>query len=555
VGTGSAAARQDDTFPKLLLRNAEIYADRPAMREKDLGIWQTWTWADVLDEARAFAIGLKSIGVKAGDKIAIVGDNRPRLYWTVVVAQSIGVIPVPVYQDSVAEEMAFVLEHAGVTHLIVEDQEQVDKILEVRETNKNIQTIIYDDQRGLGDYKVEGLYDYEDVTKAGRERLASSDNVEREWLDGVAAGKGSDTAIMLYTSGTTGQPKGVVLSQDNVLISARNACEFEGLSETDEILAYLPMAWIGDHIFSFGQSYVSGFCVACPESPETMIQDLREIGPTYYFAPPRIFENLLTTVMIRMEDASAFKQKMFKYFLDVARRVGEPIHELGQPEHALLPILHATQEQQAERAGTSPLGFEELVGIDAVVDVKGGLGVEAIAPHEVVVDPGGDANARVHESPKRRRGSVGAGLRAVHDHHAADALGEITGEVHLHRSHADVDKHALVPGLLDVTAHGRRGRGLVAPADDCLPTAVLAPPDRITHHRRRVLAHADPSHLEAVPSQCGTKRPVDRIHPTEVRRTEKRVTTRGRRRAGRLARLPIGLVCNHVRSASINARC
>lgn len=325
MGTGRSSVEGHDTFPKLLIRNARIFADRPAMREKAYGIWQTWTWSEVLDEVRAYALGLKELGLGRDDKMAIVGDNRPRLYWTVVTAQSIGAIPVPVYQDSVAEEMGFVFEHAEVKFAIAEDQEQVDKLLQIRETVKGIEHIIYDDTRGLQDYNVEGLHSYDAVVASGREMMARDPKAADEWLAEVELGKGSDIGVMLYTSGTTGVPKGVMLSNDNILISAANACEFEGLNETDEILAYLPMAWIGDHIFSFGQSYTSGFCVACPESPDTVLDDLREIGPTYYFAPPRIFENLLTSVMIRMEDASGFKQRMFKYFLDVAKRVGEPI--------------------------------------------------------------------------------------------------------------------------------------------------------------------------------------------------------------------------------------
>ena len=325
MGTGSSSLEGCDTFPKLLIRNARIFADRPAMREKVYGIWQTSTWAEVLDEVKAYALGLKKLGLKRGEKIAIVGDNRPRLYWTVAAAQSLGAVPVPVYQDSVAEEMAYVFEHSEAVFAVVENQEQVDKILQISETVNSIRQIIYDEERGLQDYTVKNLHSYDDVLAGGREALASDPKAADGWQAEVDKGKGSDISVMLYTSGTTGRPKGVMLSNDNVLISAAAACDFEGLTEQDEILAYLPMAWIGDHIFSFGQSYVSGFCVCCPESPETMMHDLREIGPTYFFAPPRIFENLLTNVMIRMEDAGALKRKMFQYFLGVAKRVGEPI--------------------------------------------------------------------------------------------------------------------------------------------------------------------------------------------------------------------------------------
>ena len=325
VGSSTPARVAEDTFPKLLIRNAVKFADRPAMREKDLGIWQSWTWAQVLDEVEAFALGLKKLGLKKGHKISIVGDNRPRLYWTFVAAQSLGAVPVPVYQDAVADEMAFVLNHSEVSFLVVEDQEQVDKILQIKDRVKSVGHVIYDDDRGLGDYNIKMLHSFESVQEMGRKILADDPEAGAKWRDGIAKGKGSDTATILYTSGTTGQPKGVILSHDNVLIAATIGVNFEGLDEHEEMLAYLPMAWVGDHIFSYGQSYVAGFCVSCPESPDTMLHDLREIGPTYFFAPPPIFQNLLTNVMIRMEDAGALKKKMFDYFLGVAKRVGEPI--------------------------------------------------------------------------------------------------------------------------------------------------------------------------------------------------------------------------------------
>ncbi len=323
--TGQAVSEPYDTFPKLLLRNAKVRGNRTAIREKDLGIWQVWTWADVLEEVKAFALGLQELGLKAGDKVAIIGDNRPRLYWTMVAAQSLGAIPVPVYQDSVAEEMAFVLGHAEVHMAVVEDQEQVDKILEVSDKLPAITHIIYDDPRGLRDYDPEHVRAFEAVQEMGRKRLAEDPEAEKAWLEGIAKGKGSDIAVFLYTSGTTGVPKGVVLSNDNIIITANNANRFDNLTETDEALAYLPMAWVGDHIFSYAQAYAAGFTVSCPESPETVLDERREIGPTFFFAPPRVFENLLTTIMVRMEDASRLKQKMFHYFIGVAKRVGEDI--------------------------------------------------------------------------------------------------------------------------------------------------------------------------------------------------------------------------------------
>jgi long-chain acyl-CoA synthetase len=322
---GASQGSAHDTFPKLLLRNAQKFAARAAMREKDLGIWQSWTWAQVLDEGRALAIGLKELGLKRGDRMAIVGDNRPRLYWAICAAQSLGAIPVPVYQDSVAEEMGYVLEHAGVKFAIVENQEQVDKLLEIRESYDGIKHIIYDDERGLNHYSQAGLESYASVQEIGRKLLASSGDAEKLWLDEINKGSGDDTAIMLYTSGTTGRPKGVVLSQSACMWAAETANQFDNLTEKEETIAYLPMAWVGDHVFSYAQSYASGYCVNCPESPETVIADRREIGTTYAFAPPRIYENLITMTIVAMEDASPIKKKMFHTFMNHARKVGGDI--------------------------------------------------------------------------------------------------------------------------------------------------------------------------------------------------------------------------------------
>jgi long-chain acyl-CoA synthetase len=315
--TGSAF----DTFPKLLLRNAQVRGNRPAMREKDYGIWQTWTWAQVAAEVRTLACGLAALGFKRGDKLAIIGDNRPQLYWAMIAAQGLGGVPIPLYQDSVAEEMIYILDETEAGFGVVEDQEQVDKLLDIKHRCPALHTVIYEDPRGLRHYRQPFLHAYSDVKELWR----TSDRDNPGFFESsVAAGKGSDLAIMLYTSGTTGRPKGVMLSFDNLIATAENGIALEGLSEKEEVLAYLPMAWCGDHLFSFAQSNVAGFCVSCPESTETVLADMREIGPTYFFAPPRIFENILTTVMIRMEDAGSLKRAMFHYFMEVARAPASP---------------------------------------------------------------------------------------------------------------------------------------------------------------------------------------------------------------------------------------
>jgi long-chain acyl-CoA synthetase len=319
------AAAGADTFPKLLVRNAQIFGARPAMRHKDLGIWQTWTWAEVLDIVRAYAVGLHRLGLKRGETIAIVGANRPKLYWSVMAAQMVGAIPVPVYADAVADELAYVLAHADVRFAAVEDQEQVDKIQSVLQRVPKLQLMLYDEKRGLRDYDHSRLHSMDEVIEEGRKALASDPTV-RTWLDGeIAAGKGSDPSIILYTSGTTGASKGVLLTGERSIKAASDTVAFDKLTEHDVSLAYLPLAWVGDHYLNYAQGLVSGFCTACPESSDTAMADLREIGPSFYFAPPRTLEVLLTRVTIRMEDAGFLKRKMFHYFIGVARKYGERI--------------------------------------------------------------------------------------------------------------------------------------------------------------------------------------------------------------------------------------
>jgi long-chain acyl-CoA synthetase len=302
-----------------------MFATRAAIRHKDLGIWQAWTWRDVRDGVVAFSIGLAELGLGRGDRFAVIGRNKPRLYWAMCAGQALGAVPVPLYADSVADEMAFVLAHAEVKLAVVEDQEQVDKILSIKDKLTALTHIVYDEPRGLRDYDHAQLTAIDDVQRLGREALARDPTRMSWWEAEVAAGKGSDLAIILYTSGTTGRPKGVMLSHDNVLISARNGNAFDRLDVNEEVIAYLPLAWVGDHIFSYAQSYDAGFCVNCPEAPETVVEDRREIGTTYAFAPPRIYENLITVTMVRMEDAGALKRRMFHFFIGVARRWGEKI--------------------------------------------------------------------------------------------------------------------------------------------------------------------------------------------------------------------------------------
>ncbi len=325
------------TFPRLLMHHAQVRPNHPATREKDMGIWQTWTWSQVAEEVRAMACGLAELGFKRGDNLAIIGDNRPRLYWAMCAAQCLGGVPVPMYQDAVAAEMVFVLQDAGIKFAIVEDQEQVDKLLENMAQCPELAHILYDDPRGLRHYNQHFLHGLDEVQEMGRIHNRN----HPEFLDGeIEQGRPEDVSVMLYTSGTTGKPKGVCQTQASFIEAARIGCEFDRLGPDDNILSYLPMAWVGDHLFSFAQATYAGITINCPESGDTVMTDMREIGPSYYFAPPRVFENLLTQVMIRMEDASFIKRRMFHYFMEVARRCGAEILD-GKPVGAGDRLLYA----------------------------------------------------------------------------------------------------------------------------------------------------------------------------------------------------------------------
>ena len=355
----AALAGELDTFPKYLLRNAERLGDRPAMRHKDFGIWQSWTWRLQLEEIRSLALGLQVLGLAKGDRIAVIGANRPRLYWTFAAAQSLGAVPVPVYADAVADEMAYVLDHAGVRFAVVQDQEQVDKIRSCAAKIPALTDVVYDEPRGLTNYPKDGLHAFLDVQAIGAERLAADPSLGRAWEDAIRAASGQDICVILYTSGTTGRSKGVMLKAASAVNAARDTVAFDRLTERDSVLAYLPLAWVGDHYLNYAQGYVAGLCMNCPESTDTVPQDLREIGPTFYFAPPRIFESLLTRVTIRMEDAGWLKRSLFHYFIGVAKQHGEAILE-GRPVPLSGRLYYALGEVLIYGPLKNVLGFSNI---------------------------------------------------------------------------------------------------------------------------------------------------------------------------------------------------
>jgi long-chain acyl-CoA synthetase len=341
------------TLPRLLQKNARDLAARPAMREKDRGIWQTYAWRECHDQVRDFALGLLALGFQRGEALTVIGDNRPRLYWAQMAAMCLGGASVPVYQDSIAKEMAYVLGHAETSVVVAEDQEQVDKIVALRDELPKLRLVVYDDPRGMLHYQADWLKSYDEVQALGRELHAKhAGRFDSE----VEQGRPEDVAIICYTSGTTGTPKGAMLTHANAVSIAHVFAQAERIEVSDDYLAYLPMAWVGDALYSMVLSLVVGFCMNCPESPETVQRDLRELGPTAVLAPPRIWENMLTAVQVRAQDATPLKRRVFEHFRRAAEEA-EILRGDGKPVPAGLRFRCALGEALVYRQVRDQLGL------------------------------------------------------------------------------------------------------------------------------------------------------------------------------------------------------
>ncbi len=344
------------TFPRLLLAHAQQRPEDAALREKEYGIWQSFSWRQLAEMVKALAHGLHQAGVERCQHLVVVGENRPRLYASMLAAQSLGAIPVPLYQDAVAAEFVYPLNNAEVAYAIVEDQEQVDKLLEIREQCPQLRHIWFDDPRGLRNYDEHGLNPLDALIAAGEAEARAHPQLFDQWVE---AGQSADVAAMFFTSGTTGNPKGVVHTHATLIDRAQAGARFDKLGPHEEVLAYLPPAWIGQNIFSYAQWLACGYVVNCPESASTVSIDLKEIGPTYYFAPPRVFEGLLTTVMIRMEDASALKRGLFHRAMKLARRVGPTLMD-GKPVGLLDRLKYALGDVLIYGPLRNTLGFSRV---------------------------------------------------------------------------------------------------------------------------------------------------------------------------------------------------
>ena len=307
----------DLTLPRLLRKNAATLGGKPAMREKDRGIWQPYSWQRYWEESRDFALGLAAAGFTTGDKLAVIGENRPRLYFAQMAAMCLGGAAVPAYQDAIATELAYVLDHAEVSVIVAEDQEQVDKVLSIKDRLPQLKLIVYDDPRGLADYDEPLLKPFEAVAEAGRQFGADRPGYVEAIVE---AGKPDDLCLFSYTSGTTSRPKGVMLSHANLLSAAAALAKADDVRPSDEHIAYLPMAWIGNSLLSMALHLWVGFTSNYPEKPETLLRDLRELGPTIALAPPRYWENTLTAILVRAGDASPVKRRLFHMFRRVAER-------------------------------------------------------------------------------------------------------------------------------------------------------------------------------------------------------------------------------------------
>ena len=397
------------TLPRYLLRNAAQYAGRPAIREKDRGIWQTFTWRQYHDHVRDIALGLAALGFKRGDKLSVIGDNRPRLYWSQVAAICLGGVSVPVYQDSIAKELAYVLNHAEVAVVVAEDQEQVDKILGLKDELPTLQLLVYEDPRGMLQYRFPWLRSLEEVEDLGRRFGAEHPGYFQAEID---KGRVDDVALFAYTSGTTGSPKGAMLTHANLVATGDTLTAAEDIRLDDDWLAYLPMAWIGDSLYTLVMNLMVGFTVNCPESPETVQRDLRELGPSAVLAPPRIWENMLTGVRHQAPGLRALPRR---------RRAGRDPARRGQAGPAgaaagagARRVLRLRARARSARAAADALGLHRRRAARS-----------RHVPLLPLVRHQSQADLRLHRGDRARLAAAG---RRGQPHHRRPALSRHRGE-------------------------------------------------------------------------------------------------------------------------------
>ncbi|WP_137391699.1 AMP-dependent synthetase/ligase [Rhodoligotrophos defluvii] len=303
------------TLVYLLAQNAKLHPREVAMRERDRGIWREFTWTDYLEAALGFAAGLEALGFEAGEGLLVIGDNRPRLYFGIIGAELLRGVATPVFSDLPSEEIRLFAENCRARFALAEDQEQVDKLLELRAATGKPDIIVYDDPRGLRGYPDPGLLAWDEVIAKGAERLKAEPGLRAALLQRPLP---SDVAVLLHSSGTTGKPKGIALQHRRVIAAVRNAEAAHYFQLRDEVMAYLPMAWVGDFVFSVAAGIALRFCVNIPERQDLMLANLREVAPTVFFASPRAWDSLLTHVQVGMAESTRLKRRLFNYFMPLA---------------------------------------------------------------------------------------------------------------------------------------------------------------------------------------------------------------------------------------------
>lgn len=345
-----------DTFPKLLARNARVFPSKPALREKEFGIWQALSWQQYHDKVRDFSLGLVSLGFERGDKVAIIGNNRPEWVCAELAAQGAGGAGVGIYQDSNLNEVAFVIDHCDAKFVVAEDQEQVDKILDMIDKLPKLKNVIYAEPRGMRKYDHPSLMSFTAVEEKGR---ALHQAEPGRWEKNIAAGKGSDPAIISYTSGTTGFPKGAVLTFDNLIVMGKSVNAVDEKLPSDEFVSFLPLAWIGEQMVSVTISLLVGFTINFPEDPNTVMEDIREIGPHSMFAPPRIWENMSSTVQVKIMDTTQFKRFMYNWAMPIGYKIADLIFA-KKPVPFGLSLLHKLSYWALFRPLKDRLGLSNL---------------------------------------------------------------------------------------------------------------------------------------------------------------------------------------------------
>jgi long-chain acyl-CoA synthetase len=346
-----------DTFPKLLIERARKYGSRKiALREKDLGIWQSFTWEDYLEKVKYFSLGMISLGFQPGDKISVIGDNKPEWLIAELAAQAAGGFGTGIYQDSILKEVTYIINHSETKFVIAEDQEQVDKILDMREELPDVKKVIYYDPKGMSKYRSDLLAYFPDVIEMGKEYEKTHPgqferNVENTRTD--------DVAWICTTSGTTGFPKLAMLTHSNLISMATNLGKFDPKYDTDEFVSFLPLPWVGEQMMAMASGLLFGLTVNFPESVESAQADLREIGPHIMFSPPRVWENLCSSVQVKVMDASFLKRWVFNTCVPIGRKWSEYKFEKKAPP-VYLKILYLVAYVAVFKALKDRLGFSNI---------------------------------------------------------------------------------------------------------------------------------------------------------------------------------------------------